>query len=97
MGFNANINNFYADGKDKFGLYSIINSCCGYVNCKSIKLTVSEKEDFERCILMFRMGYPILKRCGYGIKTKYWTIKVVFRDIMILISKHRFNLKVRCN
>ena len=71
-GFNANINNFYADGKDKFGLYSIINSCCGYVNCKSIKLTVSEKEDFERCILMFRMGYPILKRCGYGIKTKYW-------------------------
>jgi len=74
-GFNANTNNFYADGKDKIGLYSIINSCCGYINRKSIKLTVSEKEDFERCVLMFKRGYPILKRSGYGIKTKYWTNK----------------------
>ena len=74
-GFNANTNNFYADGKDKIGLYSIINSCCGYINRKTIKMTVSEKEDFERCILMFKRGYPILKRCGYGVKTKYWTNK----------------------
>ena len=26
-GFNANTNNFFAGGIDKFGLYSIINSC----------------------------------------------------------------------
>jgi hypothetical protein len=74
-GFNANTNNFYADGKDKIGLYSIINTCCGYINRKSIKLTVSEKEDFQRCILMFKLGHPILKRGGFGIKTKYWTNK----------------------
>tara|TARA_Y200000002_G_scaffold199993_1_gene165000 strand:+ start:700 stop:1521 length:822 start_codon:yes stop_codon:yes gene_type:complete len=74
-GFNANTNNFYADGKDKFGLYSIINSCCGYINDKSIQLTVSEKEDFERCAIMFKKNYPILKRCGFGIKTNYWKNK----------------------
>lgn len=74
-GFNANTNNFFADGKDKFGLYSIINSCLGYINDKSIKLTVSEKEDFERCLIMFKKGYPILKRGGYGIKTNYWKNK----------------------
>ena len=74
-GFNAKTNNFYADGKDKFGLYSIINSCCGYINDKSIKLTVSEKEDFERCLIMFKKKYPILKRCGFGIKTNYWKNK----------------------
>lgn len=74
-GFNANTNNFYADGNDKFGLYSIINSCCGYINDKSIKLTVSEKEDFERCAIMFKKKYPILKRCGFGIKTNYWKNK----------------------
>lgn len=79
-GFNANTNNFFADGKDKFGLYSIINSCCGYINSKIIRLTVSEKEDFERCLLFMKLDHPILKRCGYGIKTKYWINKGGIKD-----------------
>ena len=72
FGFNANTNNFFAGGIDKFGLYSIINSCLGYKNDKRIKLTVAEKEDFERCILFYELNLPILKRTGYGIKTRYW-------------------------
>ena len=75
FGFNANTNNFFAGGIDKFGLYSIINSCLGYKNDKRIKLTVSEKEDFERCILFYELNLPILKRTGYGIKTNYWKNK----------------------
>lgn len=72
-GFNANTNNYFASGKDQWGLRSIINSCLGYVNDRSIVLTVMEKEDFERCILFYLNGKSILKRGGYGIKTKYWT------------------------
>tara|TARA_R110002096_G_scaffold79948_5_gene187716 strand:- start:2053 stop:2724 length:672 start_codon:yes stop_codon:yes gene_type:complete len=74
-GFNANTNNYFSAGIDKRGLYSIINSCLGYINDKRIKLTVSEKEDFERCIQFYQLEIPILKRAGYGIKTKYWTNK----------------------
>lgn len=74
-GFNANTNNFFADGKDKYGLYSIINSCCGYINDKTIELTLKEKADFERTIIHYEKGNKVLKRCGYGIKTKYWTTK----------------------
>ena len=75
FGFNANTNNFFASGIDKYGLYSIINSCLGYKNDKRIKLTVAEKEDFERCILFYELNLPILKRTGYGIKTNYWKNK----------------------
>ena len=75
FGFNANTNNFFAANTDKFGLYSIINSCLGYKNDKRIKLTVAEKEDFERAIQFYELNLPILKRTGYGIKTKYWTTK----------------------
>ena len=75
FGFNANTNNFFAGGVDKIGFYSIINSTLGYVNDKRIKLTVPEKEDFERCIQYYKLGFPILKRTGYGIKTRYWKNK----------------------
>lgn len=74
-GFNANTNRFFTNGMDKFGLYSIINSCLGYRNDKRIALTVPEKEDFERCIQFYKLGLPILKRGGWGIKTKYWKNK----------------------
>jgi len=75
FGLNANTNNFFAGGIDKFGLYSIINSCLGYKNNKAIKLTVAEKEDFERVIQFYELNLPILKRTGYGIKTCYWRNK----------------------
>jgi GR25 family glycosyltransferase involved in LPS biosynthesis len=74
-GFNANTNNYFACGIDKFGLYSIINSCLGYYNDKRIKLTVSEKEDFERCIQFYKLEIPILKQTQFGIKTRYWKNK----------------------
>ena len=75
FGYNANTNNFFAGNKDKFGLYSIINSCLGYKNNKAIKLTVAEKEDFQRVIQFYELNLPILKRTGYGIKTCYWRNK----------------------
>jgi len=75
FGLNANTNNFFASGTDKFGLYSIINSCIGYKNDKRIKLTVAEKEDFQRVIQFYELDLPILKRTGYGIKTNYWRNK----------------------
>jgi len=75
-GMNATLtsNNFFASGKDSFGIQqvSIVNSCIGYTNRKDIKLTVPEKEDFERVILFYKKDIPILKRGQYGIKTKYW-------------------------
>ena len=75
-GMNATLtsNNFFASGKDSIGLQqlSIVNSCLGYYNRKDIKLTVPEKEDFERVILFYKKDIPILKRGQYGIKTKYW-------------------------
>lgn len=71
-GFNATANNFFSVSSDKHGLYSIVNSCLGYINDKRIKLTVPEKEDFERCIQFYQLRLPILKRGCYGIKTRYW-------------------------
>tara|TARA_R100000654_G_scaffold4458_3_gene13226 strand:- start:136 stop:894 length:759 start_codon:yes stop_codon:yes gene_type:complete len=80
-GFNANCNMFYIkDFKDKWGLYSIINSCLGYVNKKNVILTVPEKEDFERVLYFYKHKLPIVKRCRYGIKTKYWTNKGGIQD-----------------
>ena len=79
-GLNANHNNFYAQGIDKYGLYSIVNSCLGYINDKRIKLTVAEKEDFERAILFYKLKLPIVKRTGYGIKTYYWKNKGGIQD-----------------
>ena len=80
FGFNSTTNSFFAGGRDKVGLYSIINSCLGYKNDKRIKLTVPEKEDFERCILFYKFGLPILKRTKYGIKTNYWKNKGGIQD-----------------
>jgi len=72
FGFSAQANKFFSNGIDQYGLYSIINSCCGYVNDKRIVLTAYEKEDYERCIQMYKLGFDLLKRGNYGIKTKYW-------------------------
>jgi len=74
-GLNSNTNNFFATGDDKFGLYSIINSFLGYYNDKDIKLAVPEKEDFDRVCQFHLKELPILKRCGYGISTRYWKNK----------------------
>ncbi len=52
---------------------TIVNSCLGYFNRKDIKLSVKEKEDYERVILFYIKGIPILKREMYGIHTRYWT------------------------
>lgn len=73
-GINATDNNREGKsrGKDKFGSYSIINSFCGYVNNKKIKLTVPEKEDFDRSAQFIKMGIPVLKRTGFGVVTNYW-------------------------
>lgn len=73
-GINATDNNREGKsrGKDKFGSYSIINSFCGYINNKKIKLTVPEKEDFDRSAQFIKMGIPVLKRTGFGVVTNYW-------------------------
>lgn len=92
-GFNANTNNFFAQGVDKFGLYSLINSCLGYYNNKDIKLTLSEKEDFQRCILFYKKCRPILKRTGYGIKTNYWTNKGGIQELYGFEKRKRVQKK----
>ena len=76
-GINSTHNNFFATGEDKYGLQlvSICATLCGYINDKRIKMTLKEKEDFERVLLYYQMKKPILKRCGYGIKTNYWSGK----------------------
>ena len=80
-GFIANTNKYYVKSfDDKYGLYSIINSCLGYINKKDCNLSVPEKEDFERCLYFYKNKLPIIKRCRYGIKTKYWTNKGGIQD-----------------
>lgn len=73
-GVNATDNNREesVSGKDQFGAYAIINSFCGYFNDKRIRLTVPEKEDFDRTAQFLSLGLPVLKRGGYGIRTNYW-------------------------
>jgi hypothetical protein len=61
--------------KDKFGLQSIVATFCGYVNIKSIVLTLDVCEDHERVIKYYNANKTILKRSWIGIKTKYWTNK----------------------
>ena len=80
FGFTSNDNAFFSNKKDKYGLYSIVNSCCGYINDKSIVLTLREKEDFQRAILFYEKNKKILKRGRYGIKTKYWKNKGGIQD-----------------
>lgn len=71
-GINSTTNNYYAKGDNVLGLYSIVASFYGYTNDKRIKLTLEEKEDFEKVIQFFELKLPILKRRGFGTKTKYW-------------------------
>tara|TARA_Y100000361_G_scaffold150414_2_gene166054 strand:+ start:107 stop:760 length:654 start_codon:yes stop_codon:yes gene_type:complete len=79
-GFASTDNGYFSDKKDKYGCYSIVNSCCGYKNDKSIRLTLTEKEDFERVCLFYEKGKTILKRTRYGIKSKYWKNKGGIQD-----------------
>ena len=79
-GFASTDNGYYSDKKDKYGCYSIVNSCCGYKNDKSITLTLTEKEDFERVCLFYEKGKTILKRTRFGIKSKYWKNKGGIQD-----------------
>jgi hypothetical protein len=74
-GVNSTDNKFFANMVDKFGVASIVNSFMGYINDKRIKLTVPEKEDFQRVAIASMLHIPILKRGMYGIRTKYWTNK----------------------
>ena len=71
-GINASHNPFFGSGKDQWGRRTIINSCLGYYNNKKIKLSVTEKEDYERVLQFDALELPILKRGGFGTKTKYW-------------------------
>ena len=74
----ASTTNPYFGGRGDFKgiqLRSMIASVCGYINDKRIKLTLKDKEDFERVILYYDLGKTTLKRTDFGIKTKYWTNK----------------------
>jgi hypothetical protein len=79
-GINASHNSFFGSGKDQWGCRTIINSCLGYYNNKNIKLTVTEKEDYERVLQFDNLHLPILKRGAYGTKTKYWKNKGGIQD-----------------
>ena len=72
FGFCSKNNSFFASCCTKYGLYSIVNSCLGYINDKRIFLTVREKEDFERSLQFYTLGLPIIKFAQYGIDTIYW-------------------------
>jgi len=71
-GVCALTNKFYSNMKDKFGLQSIVATFCGYVNIKSIVLTLDVCEDHERVIKYYQSNKTVLKRSWVGIKTKYW-------------------------
>jgi len=58
--------------KSAFGSYFICNAFCGYTNDKSIKLTLQEKEDYERCAIYLDKNKQIYKNRQFAIKTKYW-------------------------
>ena len=68
-------NKFYSNMKDKFGLQSIVATFCGFVNYKSIVLTLDLMEDYEKVIKYYQSNKTVLKRSWVGIKTKYWTNK----------------------
>jgi len=75
FGFCSKNNSFFASCCTKYGLYSIVNSCLGYINDKRIFLTVREKEDFERVLQFHTLGLQIIKFGQYGINTTYWKNK----------------------
>jgi len=58
--------------KSAFGSYFICNAFCGYTNDKSIKLSLQEKEDYERCAIYLDKNKQIYKNRQFAIKTKYW-------------------------
>ena len=74
-GVCALTNKFYSNMKDKFGLQSIVATFCGFVNYKSIVLTLDLMEDYERVIKYYLNDKTILKRSWVGIRTKYWTLE----------------------
>jgi hypothetical protein len=61
--------------KEGFGLRSIVNSFLGYTNQREVRLTMKEKEYFERTIIFWKKGLPIYKMPQFGVKTKYWKNK----------------------
>ncbi len=58
---------------DGYGLRSCVNSFIGYVNDKRVRLSVPEKEDFERALQMHLLGLPVFKRPSVAVVTAYWT------------------------
>ena len=74
FGFNSNTN-FRSSTDIKKGIYSIISSCMGKINDKSIKLSIQEKEDFEYVCILARNNKQVLKLCFTGISTTYWKMR----------------------
>ncbi len=74
FGFNSNTN-FRSPVEIKQGIYSIIFSCYGKINDKSIKLTVEEKEDYEYICIIAKQQKKVLKLCFIGVSTTYWKMR----------------------
>jgi len=72
----TNSMNFKGEGHEvSMGLYHCCATFCGYINDRSIVLTMPVMEDYERVCLFHENADPILKRCDHGIECKYWDTK----------------------
>ena len=72
----TNSMNFKGEGHEvSMGLYHCCATFCGYINDRSIVLTMPVMEDYERVCLFHENADPILKWCDYGIECKYWDTK----------------------
>lgn len=72
-GISPSGNPYFMNQSISVGLMYIVGACWGCINDPQIKITGSEKEDFERSILYFKKYGELVRFNNITIKTNYWT------------------------
>ena len=68
-------NHFFMNDEITTNLVYIVGCCYGCINRKDIKMTIDDKEDYERSILYYLKDKKVIRFGGITIKTKYYTEK----------------------
>lgn len=68
-------NHFFMNEEITTHLVYIVGCCYGCINRKEIKMTIDDKEDYERSILYYLKDKKVIRFGNITIKTKYYTEK----------------------
>lgn len=106
-GIGAVLNALFMKNKISTDLRLIVGCFWGWFNCKDITLTIDEKEDYERSILVYEKYGKVVRFNNFAPKTKFYkegggmqdyrTIEHSFEAAAYLMEKYPKYVKINNN